>query len=333
MALPKRPLPSTQSSSQSSSSQVARSRPQKRVRRESPNLDQQPTTALAASAAQSKSSDPATLDTSNITKSLPLPEPKKRVIQKGSLRRLTSGHPAASRYSTRSAVATATEPSTVTLKPTREKQTLNGNRIGGKSKDLKDRVETEDLWVASLNKKTRGLGFSGWLKRGVGAFVERGCTCLRIHAMGAMIPTALSLALAIRDAVPGGSAIVSDEDEREEDIESEDGEYRPQDVDRETRRGKDSTSGVFEMQVRTGTAVVGDEITPEDDDEDMIYQTRTKSTVEIVLSIQEDLAKLVGVGRQFKRGNTSARGGKRRGGMKGRGGGAGRGTNGRGRGK
>ena len=51
---------------------------------------------------------------------------------------------------------------------------------------------------------------------------------ISVNAMGAAIPLALSIALAIRDAVPGG-------------------------VD------------AFHMDVRTGTSTVRDEITPEDE--------------------------------------------------------------------
>ena len=51
---------------------------------------------------------------------------------------------------------------------------------------------------------------------------------LSVNAMGAAIPLALSVALAIRDAVPGGA-------------------------------------DTFRMQVKTGTTTVQDEITPADD--------------------------------------------------------------------
>lgn len=62
----------------------------------------------------------------------------------------------------------------------REKQTLSGNKIGGKSKDLKDGNKVEEIWVRNSSSKVKtggsggGIGFSAWLKKGVGAFVERG---------------------------------------------------------------------------------------------------------------------------------------------------------------
>lgn len=61
------------------------------------------------------------------------------------------------------------------------KSTLSGSKIGGKSKDLKVRsvAETkegeerlgtvEEFWIGN-----KGMSFGGWLKKGVGAFVERG---------------------------------------------------------------------------------------------------------------------------------------------------------------
>lgn len=54
-------------------------------------------------------------------------------------------------------------------------------------------------------------------------------TTLRIHGMGAAIPLALSLSMAIRDAIPGG--------------------------------GGDSNTAI-KMEVRTGSIEVADEITP-----------------------------------------------------------------------
>lgn len=60
-------------------------------------------------------------------------------------------------------------------------------------------------------------------------------TSLDIYAMGAAIPLALSLALAIRDALPGGSP-------------NEQGE-----------------EGSVKMTTRTGSMVVPDEITPQDE--------------------------------------------------------------------
>lgn len=80
--------------------------------------------------------------------------------------------------------------------------------------------------------------------------------------MGASIPTALTLSLAIRDAVPGGSPLAASVvDASVDDASDLDEETR----DDETGRARGSAAGIFKMEVRTGTSVVGDEITPEDD--------------------------------------------------------------------
>jgi len=60
----------------------------------------------------------------------------------------------------------------------------------------------------------------------------------------------------------------------------------------------------------------------------MIYQSRSKSTIEIVLTLDKELGKMVGIGKAFARkegGGGRGRGAKRRGGMRGRGMGRGRG--------
>lgn len=62
-------------------------------------------------------------------------------------------------------------------------------------------------------------------------------TTLKVHAMGAAIPLALSLAMAIRDSLPGGGVSSSGS-------------------------GK---SSVISMKVVTGTTSVHDEITPDDE--------------------------------------------------------------------
>jgi hypothetical protein len=90
--------------------------------------------------------------------------------------------------------------------------------------------------------------------------------------MAATIPTALTLALAIRDAVPGGSPIdhaSSSSDQDVSDSESDGGEYDPEQGNSESK-GKSKeveteSGGIFKMEIRTGTTIVGDEITPEDD--------------------------------------------------------------------
>jgi len=173
MAHPKRPHTSSQASSQSSVTSSAKHPPAKRIRREEPILDQstsreEPTPAPAAPAAPPEHTD---------TSKLPLPEAKKRAIHPGTLRRLSTGHPSTSSISAKEQQQQQKKGKEHT---TREKQTLSGNRIGGKSKDLKDGVNLEEIWVHSKGAKqkgsgsARGMGFSAWLKRGVGAFVERG---------------------------------------------------------------------------------------------------------------------------------------------------------------
>lgn len=72
--------------------------------------------------------------------------------------------------------------------------------------------------------------------------------------MGAAIPLALSLALAIRDAIPGGEppALSSSSD----DAGGGTGEAEVED---------DARESIVRMQVRTGSKAVADEVTPEDD--------------------------------------------------------------------
>lgn len=71
------------------------------------------------------------------------------------------------------------------------------------------------------------------------------CTTVTLHALGAAIPLCLSLALAIRDALPGGEPpdpLASCEDPADS-----------QDI------------GNVKMDVVTGSKVVHDEVTPEDE--------------------------------------------------------------------
>lgn len=67
-------------------------------------------------------------------------------------------------------------------------------------------------------------------------FLPRRCTSLTLHSMGAAIPLALSLGMAIRDALPGGAG---DEGAAEADV--------------------------VDMRVMTGTSVVADEVEPDDE--------------------------------------------------------------------
>ncbi|GAA6060045.1 hypothetical protein JCM10212_001042 [Sporobolomyces blumeae] len=333
MTTSKRPLTSTQSTASSQSSPAARPPPKKRARRAGPpRVDEPLSNALqpptATTTTQARGQD------TNETGKLALPEPKKRTRHAGRLRRLASARPEPSRHP----LAPSDAPLAHSL--SRPKSTLNGSRIGGKSKDVKDGIDVEDLWVHK-QKNGKGIGFAGWLKRGVGAFVDRGCTCLRIHGMAATIPLATTLALAIRDAIPGGSPIEDDDEsglesqdseedgEIAEDVTDEKGEAKVKGKRPARRRRRKAKEGIVKMRIVTGTTTVGDEITPDDDDADMIYQTRSKSTVEITLSLEPELAKLVGIGKSIQRRQAggSTRGGKRSGAP--RGGGA----RGRGRGK
>lgn len=162
----------------------------------------------------------------------------KRVKHPGALRRLALPRPA--------------------LPAVRPKSTLAGAKVGGKAKDLKlgsisttpggvegeRRGTVEEMWIGR-----KGMSFGGWLKSGVAAFVQRGYVkndlnasqlltqacrikTVHIHAMSAAMPMALSVAMAIRDAVPGGG---------------------------------DVAGGAILLQVQTGSIAVADEITPDDE--------------------------------------------------------------------
>ncbi|GAA6003087.1 hypothetical protein JCM10207_001978 [Rhodosporidiobolus poonsookiae] len=227
------------------------------------------------------------------TPAKPRPQPpKKRSHHPGTLRRLTVAHPP----TPSSALAAGPRSGRGGLRP---KQTLAGDKVGGKAKDLKDGADREEMWVKRpRGGVSQGLGFAGYLKKGVGAFMDRGCTSLTVHGMGAAIPLALSLALAIRDAIPGGEPLSLSPTSEDEAGGAED--------------------DVVRMEVRTGSKVVHDEVTPEDEDDDIIYQTRTKSTVSVELSLAEPLASSLGQGAKGarERGGASGRGRKRRGGKR-----------------
>ena len=87
--------------------------------------------------------------------------PKKRVKVAGSIRRLANSKPFNVKV--------------------QAKATLNGSKIGGKSKDLKvdlpndlkelAKGEIEQLFISS---KAEGMNFGGWLKQGATAFTNRG---------------------------------------------------------------------------------------------------------------------------------------------------------------
>jgi len=105
----------------------------------------------------------------------------------------------------------------------------------------------EEIWV------TRKTSYAAYLKKGLAAFIERGCRTLQIHALGAALPLGLSLSLAIPDALPGGQDSVI-------------------------------------ITVKTDSVEIQDEIVPDDDMEDLDYQTRTKSSIEVSISLLADLA-------------------------------------------
>lgn len=127
---------STQStqSTQDSQQAAARPPPAKRARVASAESDQTESGAVAAAIASTSA----------------LPKPTKRKHTPGTLRRLSTGHPSQS-------------------KGVRPAATLSGAKVGGKSKDLRDGFTKEELWITR-----KGLGFGGYLKKGVAAFVDRG---------------------------------------------------------------------------------------------------------------------------------------------------------------
>lgn len=152
-------------------------------------------------------------------------------------------------------------------KPRAPKTTLSGHRLAAMpSARLSSKAEAPpavlEMWVS------RRTGFSHYLKKGLEVFRKGRGTTLRIRAMGAAIGMALSVALAIDEGIGGG----------------------------------------LERQVRTMTEEVRDEIEPEDDvgpfrrrlrsvalmvlpkDEDMQYQQRRQSAVEVLLSLPPPLA-------------------------------------------
>ncbi|BGP48907.1 Cell wall assembly regulator [Rhodotorula kratochvilovae] len=257
----KRALAASHSSQSNSQPTPSAQRPTKRARvaPSSPSLASSQLPAEPSTLASVVPETPSLPASAPSAQLPPLPAPVKRTRTEGSLRRLSSGHPAASAPRTDSALAGAGK------RPrTRPGSTLAGAKVGGKAKDLRDRVEAEEMWVRRSKgaQGGQGLGFAGYLKMGVGAFVERGCTTLTVNAMGAAIPLALSLAMAIRDAIPGGEPSSSSSPDSD-----------PEDDER------NEEESIVQMQVRTGSKTVADEVTPDDEDEDLVYQSRTKSTL------------------------------------------------------
>ncbi|BGP25286.1 hypothetical protein JCM10295v2_004209 [Rhodotorula toruloides] len=296
----KRALAASQSSQASSQTTPSQQRPAKRPRVAAPpdpssasrsgddssSLQQEPSTLVSQvpeTPSQPRLSRRSAQDSDAEAQDVlpPLPPPKKRQRNPGKLRRLSTGHP---------------PNSSAAVRP---KSTLSGAKIGGRAKDLKDGVQAEEIWVKRQKGGTtgQGLGFAGYLKMGVKAFVERGCTTITLHALGAAIPLCLSLALAIRDALPAGE---------------------PPGPFASSAEGADGAdSGNVRMEVVTGSKIVHDEVTPADEDEDLVYQSRTKSTVSVTLSLAEPLKSSLG--------NASAAARRGGGASRGRGGGSRRG--------
>jgi len=193
---PKRALTASQSSqttpSQASSS-AARPAKRPRVARSPPA----PSSSLAAPPSRTAHSVvPETPDASlshpapapsQSTQLAAPPKPPKRILVPGTLRRLSTGHPTRTTARTDAALAHPPLSSTSTAKRARVRPTasLAGAKVGGRSKDLGDRVEREELWVRrDKGKGAQGLGFAGYLKMGVGAFVERGCVARSLPLSG-----------------------------------------------------------------------------------------------------------------------------------------------------
>lgn len=145
--------------------------------------------------------------------------------------------------------------------------TLSGSRVGGKSKDLSHSADGSSGIESLFVTRSSRLGLSGYVRRAVQAFSSRGAHTLHIHAMGAAIPMALTLALATRDALPGGALKMETRTstvEAHDEIEPDD-EVRAPSSDK-TASLKSDTSGCSCVQ-----------------EEDMAYQTRTKSAVTVSL--------------------------------------------------
>ncbi|KAH9890591.1 hypothetical protein C8Q73DRAFT_652325 [Cubamyces lactineus] len=95
---------------------------------------------------------------------------------------------------------------------------------------------------------TRRTELGAYLRRCKDVFLKDGYKTLHLSAMGAAIPHLMQLALSLPPILP----------------------YSPDEV---------------HTEVKTGTVEVQDELIPEDDDEDISYRTRGKSTVSVVIKI------------------------------------------------
>lgn len=151
----KRGLPSTQSTQSTQSSSADLRPPAKKAKTTETNINSIiPVLPLA----------PVAPLQSTIPKRKPLSPPPKRTIHEGTLRRLAG--------STRSTIPLVKSDSVQTKAKVRPNATLSGSKVGGKSKDLNDGIVEEEIWVNRVAGK--GLGFSGYLKKGVQAVLEKG---------------------------------------------------------------------------------------------------------------------------------------------------------------
>ncbi|KAA1477119.1 hypothetical protein DENSPDRAFT_745420, partial [Dentipellis sp. KUC8613] len=95
---------------------------------------------------------------------------------------------------------------------------------------------------------TRKVQMGGYLRRIKDAVLKDGYRTIHLNALGAAIPHLMRLAVSVPAILP----------------------YAPQEI---------------HTEVLTGTVEVQDEIIPDDEYEDISYQTRGKSTVSVVIKI------------------------------------------------
>ncbi|KAI0792782.1 hypothetical protein C8Q75DRAFT_713627 [Abortiporus biennis] len=123
---------------------------------------------------------------------------------------------------------------------------------------------------------TRKTKLGCYLRRCKEAVVKDGHKTLHLNAMGAAIPLLLQLSLSLPPILP----------------------FPPEDI---------------HTEVLTGTVDVNDEVIPEDDDEDIEYRTRSKSTIMVKITVGDgvDEGPLTGKGRRKKgSGGAVAQGGR-----------------------
>ncbi|KAI8999076.1 hypothetical protein BD414DRAFT_533870 [Trametes punicea] len=119
---------------------------------------------------------------------------------------------------------------------------------------------------------TRRTELGAYLRRCKDVLLKDGYKTLHLHAMGAAIPHLMQLALSLPPILPF-----------------------PQDE--------------VHTEVTTGTVEVQDELIPEDEDENVSYRTRGKSTVSVVIKIGDGVDEpAAGAARTSKRKNNLGRG-------------------------